>query len=335
MIDKQLKPTEEQINRLKPDPVDGLPSLDDEGIANYIKTNHCKNIVFIIGAGISCAAGIPDFRTPGTGLYYNLQKFNLPRPESIFTLSYFKENPKPFFELSKEMLPGKYKPTYAHYLPVILHRHNLLLRVYTQNIDGLERIAGLPTDKVIECHGNYYSAHCMKCNAQYELNEIRSEIIKGDIPLCPKCKEGVIKPDIVLFGEELPEKFYQNIQNDFNQCDLLILIGTSLKVAPVNILPSIPQPDVPRLMINREMVQTYQESLIIQKSQDGKEELKEILPKMPEDDFYFKFGHALNRRDVFMGGDCQKSVQKLIDLLGWKDEYDSIVPEDALNKLND
>lgn len=74
---KLYKPTEEQINRLRPNPVDGLIGLDIDGLAHYIKTNHAKNIIILQGAGISCSAGIPDFRTPGTGLYDNLGKFHL------------------------------------------------------------------------------------------------------------------------------------------------------------------------------------------------------------------------------------------------------------------
>lgn len=167
-----MKPTQEQIDQWKASPIDGLTSFDADGIANYIKTNRAHNIVFIIGAGISRATGIPDFRSPGTGLYYNLQRFNLPRPESIFTLSYLKKNPQPFFELSKELLPGKFKPTYAHYFSAILHHHNLLRRVYTQNIDGLERLAGIPEDKIIECHGSFYTAHCMNCKAEYSFKDI-------------------------------------------------------------------------------------------------------------------------------------------------------------------
>lgn len=87
------------------------------------------------GAGISVASGIPDFRSPKTGLFAKLQKYNLPTPESMFTLSYFEENPKPFCTLAKELYPGNYDPTPVHYFIRLLHEKGLLLRNYTQNID--------------------------------------------------------------------------------------------------------------------------------------------------------------------------------------------------------
>lgn len=79
------------------------------------------------------------FRTPGTGLYDNLQRYNIPYPEAIFELNYFHRNPKPFFHLAKELYPGRYLPNLIHYFIRYLHDENLLHRVYTQNIDGLER----------------------------------------------------------------------------------------------------------------------------------------------------------------------------------------------------
>lgn len=81
-------------------------TLDLPGIANYILHSGCKNVVVMTGAGVSVSAGIPDFRTPGTGLYYNLQKYNLPTPEAVFDLDFFIRNPKPFYQLAVELWPG-------------------------------------------------------------------------------------------------------------------------------------------------------------------------------------------------------------------------------------
>jgi NAD-dependent SIR2 family protein deacetylase len=96
-------------------------------------------LIIASDAGISCAAGILDFRTPGTGLYDNLQKYNLPEPEAIFDLDYFPEHPKAFCSLASAMLPGKFAPTLAHYFCAFLYRKGIVLRIFTQNIDGLER----------------------------------------------------------------------------------------------------------------------------------------------------------------------------------------------------
>lgn len=162
--------------------------LDDvslDGIVDYINKKGCKNIITMAGAGISTckylllyinhtnnhflAAGIPDFRSAGTGLYHNLQKYNLPHPQAIFELDFFNENPKPFFVLAKELYPGTFKPTPCHYFIKLLHHRGMLLRHYTQNIDTLERVAGIPEEMLVEAHGTFYTGHCLECRAKYEL----------------------------------------------------------------------------------------------------------------------------------------------------------------------
>ena len=110
-------------------------------VADWIQQGHVQRILVLTGAGLSVAAGIPDFRTPGTGLYDNLQKYNLPFPEAVFDLQFYRRNPQPFCQLAKELWPGiKFVPTLAHCFLTLLHRKGLLLRCYTQNIDGLEHV---------------------------------------------------------------------------------------------------------------------------------------------------------------------------------------------------
>lgn len=249
-----------------------------------------------------------------------------------FQFIFFLENPAPFFELAKDMLPGKFKPTYAHYLPVILNIHNLLLRVYTQNIDGLERFSGLPQEKIVECHGTYFNAHCLKCKAKYELKDIRSQMETGKVVQCPKCKDGVIKPDIVFYGEYLPERFSELMESDFKKCDLLIVIGTSLQVGSVSCLPGMVGPKVPRVLINNEKVNTYNEVLEVKMKDDGSEKLVQKCSSNQSKN-YFRFGHVLNTRDIFIGGDCQKAIHELINKIGWEDEYLTIIPEDTLKMI--
>ena len=113
------------------------------------------------------AAGIPDFRSPGTGLYANLAKYNLPYPEAVFSINFFLKNPQPFYSLAKELMPSKYKPTIAHYFQRLLIEKGHVLRVYTQNIDALETVANLPDDKVINAHGSFKKGHCLNCNSEY------------------------------------------------------------------------------------------------------------------------------------------------------------------------
>ncbi|KAF7461349.1 Hypothetical predicted protein [Marmota monax] len=136
-------------------------SLQD--IAELIRVRACQKVVVMVGAGISTPSGIPDFRSPGSGLYSNLQQYNIPYPEAIFELEFFFHNPKPFFTLAKELYPGNYRPNATHYFLRLLHDKGLLLRLYTQNIDGLERVSGIPTAKLVEAHGTFASATCTVC----------------------------------------------------------------------------------------------------------------------------------------------------------------------------
>ena len=151
------------------------------------------------GAGISCNAGIPDFRTPGTGLYYNLQQYSLREPEDVFSIDYFHKNPNPFYCVAKAIYPGQFHPTKAHYFIKLLAKHGLLLQNFTQNIDTLELIAGIPQDKVIYAHGSFSKSHCVKCRKFYSYEYVRErvfaeEIITGqcnsDVTVkCCKCGE--------------------------------------------------------------------------------------------------------------------------------------------------
>ena len=179
-----------------------LKSFDLDGVAEYIKSGAAKKIVLMTGAGISCGAGIPDFRSIGTGLYSNLQKYNLPQPSDVFTLSYFDERPEPFFDLVGSLLPGKNKPTFIHYFARMLNDKKLLLRHYTQNIDGLHQKAG--SREVLELHGSVLRNHCMECGKFYDAKYVKES---DGIPRC-ECG-GIIKPDVVLYEEGLDQTVIQ------------------------------------------------------------------------------------------------------------------------------
>jgi NAD-dependent deacetylase sirtuin 2 len=133
-------------------------------ICDELKNGRFKNIVVFTGAGISTSAGIPDFRTPGTGLYDNLQAYDLNEPEDIFDLDFFKINPKPFYTLAKEIMPGKFAPTISHHFIAMLEEKGILSHYFTQNIDGLDKIAGVSDEKLIQVHGTFDSNHCSVCN---------------------------------------------------------------------------------------------------------------------------------------------------------------------------
>ncbi|XP_048586480.1 NAD-dependent protein deacetylase sirtuin-2 isoform X2 [Nematostella vectensis] len=279
--------------------------LDDvsfEGIARYITSGKCKNIVVLTGAGISTTAGIPDFRTPGSGLFNVLQTYGLTTARSIFEIDYFQMNPKPFFVAAKAVYPGQFKPTISHYFIKLLQNKGLLLRHYTQNIDTLERVAGITGDHLMEAHGSFHTGHCMACNKEYSQDWIRVEIMADKIPRCTEC-DGVVKPDIGFFGDPMPDKFYQLAAEDFPKCDLLIVMGTSLIVQPFASLIARVSVDTPRLLINREKC-GY-----------------EVHGPRPG----FQFELKDNKRDVAWLGTTDDGCLALADLLGWKEHFRQLI----------
>lgn len=237
-----------------------LPSFDIEGIARYIAEKGCKQVVVMCGAGISTSAGIPDFRTPGTGLYDNLQRFDLPQAESIFELNFFRRNPGAFYTLAREMWPGNFEPTPAHYFVRLLHDKGILLRCYSQNIDSLERRAGLPAEKLVAAHGNFDEAHVIDTEPEIkvDIQELKTALDKGEEgwKALKEEKGGLVKPKIVFFGEELPERFARLHRTDLPSCDLLIVMGTSLVVHPFAGLVGYAARTAPRMLINRDQAGT-------------------------------------------------------------------------------
>uniref|UniRef100_A0A0N7ZBS6 Deacetylase sirtuin-type domain-containing protein n=1 Tax=Scylla olivacea TaxID=85551 RepID=A0A0N7ZBS6_SCYOL len=162
-----------------------------ESVASYIK-QQASNILVMVGAGMSTPSGIPDFRSPGTGLYDNLQKYDLPYPEAIFDIHYFMMDPRPFFTLAQDLYPGvNYKPNIAHHFLRLLHEEGKLQMVYTQNIDGLERLAGIPEEKLVEAHGSFATASCTLCGRRHDSGRVKKAIVEGDVPVmceAAKCK---------------------------------------------------------------------------------------------------------------------------------------------------
>lgn len=293
----------------KPPPEKLLDELTIEGVAKYIKENKCKNIITMTGAGISTSAGIPDFRSPGTGLYDNLEKYNLPNPQAVFSIEYFQENPEPFFTLARELWPGEFKPTPCHYFIRMLHDKGLLLRQYTQNIDSLEINAGLDPDKIVEAHGTFRTSHCRKCREMYDQDWMKKTIFSGGIPTCEKNNcDGVVKPDIVFFGESLPHRFLECVEKDFEKCDLLIILGTSLVVHPfASIVNRVPE-TTPRLYINLEKTGVISDPIMSMIFGSG-----------------FKFDQEDNYRDVFWEGTCDDGCYHLADEVGWGKELRKLV----------
>ncbi|KAM9302097.1 NAD-dependent protein deacetylase sirtuin-3, mitochondrial [Gastrophryne carolinensis] len=231
-------------------------SLGD--VADRIKQGLFKRILVMAGAGISTDSGIPDFRSPTSGLYSKLQEYSLPYPEAIFDISYFLQKPDAFLRLSKELLPGRHLPNSAHYFLRLLNEKGVLLRLYTQNIDGLEREAGIPAEKLVEAHGSFASATCTMCLKEVPSKTFSDAVMESRVPHCSSCG-GLIKPDIVFFGEQLPARFFLHL-TDFPRADLLIVMGTSLEVEPFASLVYAVNRSTPRLLINRDRVGPFLDS---------------------------------------------------------------------------
>jgi NAD-dependent deacetylase len=194
-----------------------------------------KYIVSIIGAGISTSAGIPDFRGPN-GLY---SRKDVPA-EKLFDIGYFRSDPSLFYSHAAELVaPALHaKPTLGHLFLRKLEDLGKLKMTVSQNIDGLHEVAGLRN--VIDIHGNFRKYFCVSCGAEHpepqKLNEtISASAYDGTPPKCPACG-GVVKPDVVFFGE--PVKDLERALTEVQRADLLICIGSSLTVYPVSTLPS-------------------------------------------------------------------------------------------------
>ncbi|KAJ3272306.1 NAD-dependent protein deacetylase sirtuin-1, partial [Borealophlyctis nickersoniae] len=212
-----------------------------------------KNIVVVTGAGVSVSCGIPDFRSKD-GIYSRLEEFELSDPQEMFDIHYFRDKPQTFYSFIKEIYPSNFKPSPSHMFIKLLEKKGKLLRNYTQNIDTLEQEAGI--HKVVQCHGSFATARCINCKYQVPGDALKDDIFAQRVPQCPKCSDeseyGIMKPDIVFFGEKLPDEFDHRFAEDRTKVDLFIAMGSSLRVSPVaDMKDKIPH-DIPQLIINRE-----------------------------------------------------------------------------------
>jgi len=196
-------------------------------VAELIKES--KYTVILTGAGVSTGSGIADFRTPGKGIWEKVDPFK------VTSITAFEENPQRFYHFYRpriEML-SRVSPNPAHKAIARLEEMDYVKYLITQNIDNLHQRAG--SKKIIEVHGTLREAVCQRCKKiiSSELLIEKLNIIKEKVPYC-ECG-GVFKPNVVLFGEMLPN--LDNAVYESMRADLMITIGSSLQVSPVNMLP--------------------------------------------------------------------------------------------------
>ena len=187
--------------------------------------NESSSIVVFTGAGISVPSGIPDFRS-ADGIYNQKTSINY-RPEEIISHSFYLEHPDLFYEFYKEkMCYPNAKPNIAHKFFADLEKKGKNVTVVTQNIDGLHQEAG--SKRVYELHGSIHRNYCERCGRLFGLQYVLNS---KDVPVCDKCG-GTIKPDVVLYEEQLDENTINLAISAIMTCDTLIIVGTSLTVYP-------------------------------------------------------------------------------------------------------
>lgn len=326
-----------------------------ESLVYVLRT--CRNIAVLTGAGISVSCGVPDFRSKDVGLYSVLDcaALGLSCPEELFDWEFFQNNPQPFFQFAKRLYfplqnNQKVRPSDSHKLLRLLQDRKQLLRVYSQNIDGLEEEAGVVTRKVVYAHGSLKWATCLTCKRRVPADELEDSILQGTVPLCPvirKSKQhqqqqgtdgndtssapkadlppnpiirrepsarqrkrprsldddkrednssssggcdkdknaanvaperprrqistsssassssrsvplnacgGILKPNVTFFGQTLPDAVSRCLESDRKKVDALIVIGTSLSVAPISKVIGYLPANIPRILINRTIV---------------------------------------------------------------------------------
>jgi NAD-dependent deacetylase len=213
-------------------------TLDAEACASLIRRS--KRVVALTGAGISTAAGIPDFRGPN-GLYVT-RRYD---PEAVFDITAFSRDPAPFFEFTRDFLGvlDSLGPTFTHRFLAKLESDGQLTAVVTQNIDSLHQRAG--SKRVISVHGDYWTSHCLDCFREYGFDEMDAMVRELEIPGCA-CG-GVVKPDVVFFGE--PVRDLEAAVAVVAPSDLLLVLGSSLSVYPAAFLPEQAGGDV--VVVNR------------------------------------------------------------------------------------
>jgi NAD-dependent deacetylase len=216
--------------------MDSIPKNISSEFRQVIKTaagliQSFGNGVVLTGAGISTPSGIPDFRTPGSGLWSRYD------PMEMASLSAFRYNPEKFFSWFHPMAMKIVQalPNPAHHALAVLEKAGFLHSIITQNIDGLHQRAG--SKQVFEVHGSMQSLTCISCFKKYSADSFITQYIESkETPRCPSCEQ-ILKPDMILYEEQLPQQVWLNARNACRNCSLILVAGSSLEVTPAATLP--------------------------------------------------------------------------------------------------
>ncbi|KAI0670869.1 DHS-like NAD/FAD-binding domain-containing protein [Trametes maxima] len=265
-----------------------LESRDIEGVAKYMNSPQCQRIFcaahLLVSAAASAGAGVPNFRYPKKGNTSAIMaRLNLPYPRALFELTYFRFNPIPLYTLARELNPGRYRPTPTHSFVKLLAENKTLHLCFTENLDALERQAGIPADRIVEAQGSFGSQSCADCHAEYDNVKLKEAVEKGEVARCDVCS-GLIKPNIVFHGDPPPQSFTEK-SPELSSADLLFVIGTPLITQPFGSLAALVPQSCPRVLIST--------------------------------DFAGDIG--MRSDDVLLLGNCDDVVRDLCKELGWED----------------
>jgi len=239
---------------------------------------NAKKVIVFTGAGISTESGIPDFRSPG-GIW---DRFD---PED-FTYQKFISDPKARGKIWQMLQEGhfstKASPNLAHYAIAELDKLGKLDCVITQNVDNLHQRAGVPGNKIFELHGNMQMALCLRCGQSYPFEQIKTRLDEGEeIPDCEAC-HGMLKPDVIFFGEALPMEVLSEATHRSQTCDLFIVIGSTLVVTPAAYMPAYAVSSGAKLVIiNLSSTPMDQQAAVLIRAKAG-ENMPEIIQRVKE-----------------------------------------------------
>jgi NAD-dependent deacetylase len=239
-----------------------------ERLAELLRES-CRTIV-LTGAGVSVPSGIPDFRTPGTGLWENVD------PMEVAHISVFERDPARFWSYYRprfQSLGGK-RPNRAHEALAELERRGLIEGLVTQNVDRLHRAAG--SRDVVEVHGSIETSSCTACGEAYGLERVEDLFDEHGVARCAGCG-GPVKPDVVLFGEMLPAAAIERAQGMAREAELMLCVGSSLEVFPVAELPQLTLEHGGRLAIVTKGSTPYDDEAELKLGGEVDEELDALL----------------------------------------------------------
>jgi NAD-dependent deacetylase len=234
-----------------------------------------SSAVVLTGAGVSVPSGIPDFRTPGTGLWEKVD------PMEVAHIDVFRRDPDRFWHFygNRFATLDDKRPNRAHEAIAELERRGLIRGVITQNIDRLHRKAG--SQRIVEVHGSIEWSVCLSCNAREPVSRVLEKLEAGlAMPRCDAC-ETPLKPDVVLFGEFLPEQAMSDAYALASEADLMLAIGSSLEVYPVASLPGVTLEAGGRLALVTQGPTPYDRQAEVKLSGDVVDELEAVLAALP------------------------------------------------------